>query len=169
MTVYYDTLFNKNEWFIIVLLIAAYIAVLLLPKRFPLLISAVFLLYGIFVGFFVDNTIGLPPFDLYDVNDSYYFELFDFLTYVMYGPFSYFIVYFFDRFRMRRKHLLIYIVFWSLTAVGFEWLGINFEVYQYEKGWRLQYSFPSYLLICSFLMILYYKLCRQRESEKKAR
>lgn len=158
MTAYYDNQFNQNEWFIIILTLVAYAIAYLLPRRFPKLISAVFILYGIFLGQFIDHTLGLNPFEFYDVNDSSYFEFFDLLSYVMYGPFSYFIPYFFDKFRLKRQHIILYIVVWSLIALGLEWVGIQMEVYHYEKGWHIQYSFPSYLAINSILMALYYKL-----------
>lgn len=162
MTVYYDTQFNQNEWFVIVLLITTYILVFLLPKRFPVLISIIFLLYGIAFGNFLDHTISVYPFDFYDVNDSSDYEFFDFLTYVMYGPFSYFVAYFFDRLKLKRQHIFFYIIFWSLVAICFEWVGIQLGVYHYDKGWRIQYSFPGYLAINSILLALYYKLCRQK-------
>jgi hypothetical protein len=163
MTVYYDNRFNQNEWFIIVLIIIMYTIVFLLPKRFPVLISAIFLLYGIFIGFLLDKSISEPPFDYYDVNDNSLFELFDFLSYIMYGPFSYLIAYFFDRFKLKKQHILFYLVLWSSIAFLFEWIGIKFGVYHYEKGWRLEFSFPSYLAINSILLTLYYKLCRKKE------
>lgn len=136
----------------------------MLPKRFPILISVIFLLYGTTVGFYLDHTLSLRPLDFYDVNDNSTYELFDFLTYIMYGPFSYYISYFFDKFKLKKQHLLFYIVLWSFIALGFEWVGVQLEVYQYEKGWKIEYSYPSYLVIVSVLMYLYYKLCRQNTS-----
>lgn len=162
MIIYYDNRFDQNEWFIIVLLITMYAIVFLLPKRFSAAKSIVFILYAIVLGHFFDNSISLEPFDLYDVNDNSYFELFDFLSYIMYGPFSYFIVYFFDRFKLKKQHILLYTVLWSAIAVSLEWAGIKFGVYHYDKGWRLQYSFPIYLLVVSALLALYYKLCRDK-------
>lgn len=114
------------------------------------------------MGHFFDHTISVPPFDFYDVNDSSNYEFFDFLSYLMYGSFSYFILYFFDRLNLKKKHALFYIFFWSLVAIGFEWVGIKFGVYHYEKGWRLQYSLPVYLVVISVLLAIYYKLWRQK-------
>lgn len=161
MTVYYDYQFNQNEWFILLLLITTYTLVFLLPKRFSMPVSMVFILYGIALGHFVDHTVSVQPFDYYDVNDSSSYQLFDFLSYVMYGPFSYFIVYFFDRFKLKKQHILFYIILWSLLAIGLEYIGIKLGVYHYEKSWKIQISFPSYLAINSILLTLYYKLCRQ--------
>jgi len=163
MIIIYDSLFNQNEWFIIVLLITTYTIVFLLPKRFSVLISTIFILYGIAIGHFLDHTISIQPFDFYDVNDSSLYEFWDFLSYIMYGPFSYFIVYFFDKFKLKKQHILFYIVLWSLIAFGLESIGVKLGVYQYEKGWKIASSFPSYLAINSILLTLYYKLCRQNE------
>lgn len=144
------------------MLITGYTVVFLLHKRFPVLVSLIFILYGIFIGHFVDHTISVAPFDFYDVNDTSSYELFDFLSYMMYGPFSYFIVYFFDRLKLKKQQALFYIIFCGLIAVCFEWVGLNVGIYHYQKGWRIQYSFPSYLLIISVLLTLYYKLCRRK-------
>jgi uncharacterized membrane protein len=163
MTVYYDNQFNQNEWFIIILLIATYTWVFLLPKRFPVLLSVIFLLYGIAVGHFLDHTISVPPFDYYDVNDNSSYQFFDFLSYLMYGPFSYSIVYFFDKFNLKKKHILFYIALWSLIALSFEWLGVKFGVYHYNKGYKMQFSYPAYLAIITILITIYYKLCKAKE------
>ena len=158
MIIYYDNKFNGNEWFIILLLIITYTLVLLLPKRFPLLISIIFLLYGITAGHFFDHTISIQPFDYYDVNDNSYYNVFDFLSYVMYGPFSYFIAYVYHKFKLKKQHVLFYIISWSLIALSFEWVGVKLGVYHYKKGYHIIISFLIYLGINSVFMTLYYKL-----------
>jgi hypothetical protein len=69
----------------------------------------------------------------------------------------------FDRFKLKKQHIILYILLWSLIAVGFECIGIKLGVYHYDKVWKIQFSFPSYLAINSILLALYYKLCRQKE------
>jgi len=163
----YDSHFNSNEWFILIILFIAYFIVFILPRRFSLVISLASLFYAVIIGFLIDNTIGLPPFDLYDINDYSAYEFFDFLTYLMYGPFSYFIVYFYDMLRPKKYNILFYILIWSMVATGFEYLGILFGVYHYEKGWQLLYSFPSYVIINSFLIILYQKMYYTGKTHKE--
>ena len=164
MIIYYDNKFNQNELFVLILLITTYIIVFSLPKRFPRLISAIFILYAIAWGHFCDHTVSIKPFDFYDVNDSSAYQIFDFLSYLMYGPFGYFIVYFFDRLKLKKQHAIPYTLLWSLIALGLEYTALKMGVYHYQKGWKMQYSIPAYLLIISVLLIMYYKLCRPKEA-----
>lgn len=164
MTIYYDNKFNQNEWFVLTLLLC-YIIVFLLPKRFPLLTSLLFLLFGISIAIFMDHSISINPIDFYDVNDSSKFELYDFLLYFAYGPFSYLMVYFFDKFKLKKRQILLYIPLCSFAAMGFEWLAKQFGVFHYKNGYQILYSLPIYLVVFSILFYFYFKLYRDKLSQ----
>jgi hypothetical protein len=63
-------------------------------KTVPLSLSIMYFIVGIFMGVLFDHTSSIEPFDYYDVNDSSRYEFFDFMSYIMYGPFTYLIIYF---------------------------------------------------------------------------
>lgn len=169
MIIYYDNRFNLNELVIIFTLIAAYTVVFLLPRRFPILITIIFILYGITSGHFTDHTISIQPMDYYDVNDTSYYEVYDLLSYLMYGPFSYFTVYFFDKYKLKKQHIILYVIAWGILSLSFEWVGVMIGLFHYDKGWKLPFSFPIYLFFDSILMFLYYKLCRQDDRKQHAK
>ncbi|WP_408010000.1 hypothetical protein ACJROX_06825 [Pseudalkalibacillus sp. A8] len=78
------------------MLIITFIIVWLLPKRLPRKITYLSLLWGLSSGMLLDFTIGGGQMDFYKVNDVQNYELFDFLYYVLFSPFGYFFVYFYE-------------------------------------------------------------------------
>lgn len=153
----YDNQFNRNEWFVIVGLFIGIVVVYLLPKRFPRQISNLFFLCGIFTGIFFDHTLSVQPVSYYDVNDVSLFEVMDFISYLMYGPFSYLFFYVYDYFRIKPSFIPIFVLVWSLISIGMECLEAFFGVFHYTNGYKIWYSFPIYLLVQSLWMILYYR------------
>jgi hypothetical protein len=159
----YDSKFNGNEIFDLILF-AFYILVFILPKQFPKSISLMFIIFGSAVGRMADQLIGTPALDFYDINDSSSIEIFDIILYLSYGPFSYFIVYIFDKLKIKKQNLIFYIVLWALVAIGFEHLGSRLGVFHYKNGYKILYSFPIYLITYSILFILYYKIFKRDEA-----
>lgn len=151
----YDNRFNGNEWFIIAGLIVGISIMYFLPKRFPKKISIVFFMCGVFSGFFFDHSLSVEPVDYYDVNDKSTYQIMDFLSYVSYGPISYFFFYFYDR--LKPSSSLLYILIWSFISVGLEWCAEKVGVFHYKHGYQLYYSFPIYLLVNSCWTLLYYR------------
>lgn len=160
----YDNKFNGNEIFDLTLL-AFYILVFMLPKRFPKLISLMFILFGIAAGRLGDQLIGTPALDFYDINDSRNIELFDIILYLSYGSFSYIIIYIFDKLKFEKKNLIFYILLWSFTSIGFEWLGSKLGVFHYKNGYKLIFSFPIYLTTYSILFVFYYRVFKRTEAK----
>jgi hypothetical protein len=85
-------------------------------KTVPLSLSIMYFIVGIFMGVLFDHTSSIEPFDYYDVNDSSRYEFFDFMSYIMYGPFTYLIIYFYDKLNIKGYKNLLYILF--LTGFG---------------------------------------------------
>jgi hypothetical protein len=151
----YDYAFNSNEWFIIVSLLAGYGLIFLLPKRFPFPLTILFLVIGINSGILFDHTISIPPFDFYDVNDSSYFELFDFFSYLQYGPYSYLFCYLHSHLKIKGYFNMLYIVVWSIIAMFLEGIATHLGVFHYKNGYTFIYSFPFYFYTQSFTLVLY--------------
>ncbi|WP_078378543.1 hypothetical protein [Sutcliffiella halmapala] len=160
-TIVYDYFFNANEWFILITLIGGFGLVLILPKQFPLSHTLLFLLIGMNSGVVFDHTISIPPFDFYDVNDSSYFELYDFLSYIMYGPFAYFFFYFYQKWKIKGYLTMLYIIMWSIVAMFVEGLAAHFGVFHYKGGYIFIYSFPFYFLIQSLTLWLFTYIMKQ--------
>ncbi|MDP4083681.1 MAG: hypothetical protein Q8934_03600 [Bacillota bacterium] len=153
----YDNQFNANEWFIIIGLGIGIVTTMILPKRFPIKISIVFFMCGIYSGFFFDHSLSVQPVSFYDVNDNSSYQFFDFLSYLTFGPFSYLYFYFFDWFNFKNKYIPIYILMWSFICLGFEWCATYVGVYHYQHGYSMYYSFSIYLLVLSSWLFLYFR------------
>lgn len=162
----YDSHFNANEWFVIAMIVLGLLMILVLPKKFTPVQTLFTLLIGITFGLIFDQTIGIPPFDFYDVGDSSKHQLFDIFSYAMYAPFGYLFIYLSKWLRLKGFYLIPYIVIWSLLSIGIEWLSLLVGVFHYKHGYRLIFSIPIYLFLQSIHYLLFQKLLdnqKQRE------
>ena len=164
MVIVYDQKFNSNEWFIIAALIIGVIQVWKLPKRFPMKESLVYFIYFIFLGMIFDLTIGIRPFDYYDVNDKSSYQLMDFLSHLAYGPFGYLYIYFYDFFKIKNSYNTIYIFIWAISALVTEYIAHVLGVFHYKNGYEIYYSFPIYLLILMSALYLYKLLNSKKDN-----
>lgn len=160
--------FDINEWYILFWLFVTFSIVFLLPKKFPFSMTIMMMLFSTIIARFLDHLLAIQGWDLYDVMDGPKYELFDLLTYVLYAPFGYLFVYFFDRLRMRGLWIVAYIVAGSLAAIAFEWLSEHFNVFTYKR-WNLSRSFPVYLIIqcLTLLFFRYIKTIREASAKKQ--
>jgi hypothetical protein len=156
---YYDDQFNTNEWFIIISIIVGALLVIFLPKRFTKKTTYLFLLTGIFNGFFFDHVLSVLPVSYYDINDNSAFEFMDFLSHVMYAPYSYFFFYLYDYFKIKPQFYLLYILVWSVISVGIERFSVYIGIFHYQHGYKIYYSFAIYLLVHS-IWIIFYRVIR---------
>ncbi len=154
----YDHGFNTNEWFIVIALIVGTLAVLWPPQRFTKKTSALYLLFGVLFGFLFDHTLSVFPVSYYVINDTSQFEVMDFLSHVMYAPYSYLFFYLYDFFRIKPRYSLVYILAWALMSVGFERLCAAVGIFHYRHGYTIYYSFAIYLAVLSTWTVLYYVL-----------
>lgn len=164
MVIVYDQKFNSNEWFVIAALTIGVILVWKLPKRFPIKESLVYFIGFVFLGVVFDHTISIKPFDYYDVNDKSSYQLMDFVSYLMYGPFGYLYIYFYDFFKIKNKYNTIYVLLWTIISVVTEYFAHVFGVYHYKNGYEIYYSFPIYLLLLMSYLYLY-KLLNSKTAE----
>ncbi|WP_312094636.1 hypothetical protein [Niallia sp.] len=155
----YDNSFNTNEWSIVISLFIGLLLVLILPKRFTKKTASVYLMCGVFFGFFFDHTLSVLPVRYYVINDSSSFELMDFLSHVMYAPISYLFFYLYDFFNIKPNFSLLYILVWGLVSVGVEKLCVTIGIFHYQHGYNFYYSFVIYLLVVS-IWVLFYRLIK---------
>jgi hypothetical protein len=137
--------FDANEWYILLNSVFGYTWVLFLPKRYPRTISVLVVLFCVSVATIFDHTIGMPPLDMYDINDQKKYELMDVITYFMYCPYALLSVYLYDKFNPKGFYYTAYIVGWSFLAILFEWLAVKCHVFTYNH-WSLINSFSVYIV-----------------------
>ncbi|WP_248929990.1 hypothetical protein [Paenibacillus hamazuiensis] len=137
--------FDLNDWFILGCIAAAYTIVFLLPKRFPSSVTFLLFMFSSTVACIMDNSIGGHIFDLYDIMDGPAYTIMDFVAYLLYGPAAYFFIYFYDRLQLKGLKTVGYIVLWSFSALGFEWLCHWAGVFRYKDSYSYWYSFCIYL------------------------
>jgi hypothetical protein len=161
--VVYENQFDANEWYVIVSILVMYGLLFLLPKRFSLATSVTFVVLGIYIGMVSDHTLSIPPLDFYDVNDNSSYQLIDFLTYVMYGPYAYLFLYIYDRFKIMKFKIMLYVIVWTIISVIFEYFAMKLAVFHYKNGYEIIFSIPIYLFIQSFT-ILYFHIFKTKSS-----
>lgn len=159
----YDHAFNENEWFVIGSILVLNTVIWLAPRIFSKLEAIGYYIFGIYIGLFYDHTISTKPWDYYDVNDNSSYQFIDFLSYIMYGPYGYFFLYFYVKWNIRGLKTISYILIWSLFSLLMEWIGLKVGLFHYDKGYKMYWSFPIYLLSQS-MMILYYHLVVRKGS-----
>jgi hypothetical protein len=153
--VVYDTSFNANEWLVIVLAVIGFGAIFLFPRPFSPLQTAFHFLIGIGFGLIFDHTIAVPPFEFYDVGDQSRYQVFDMFSYIMYAPFGYWFIYVYKRLRLYGFYTIFYILLWACFGLGVEAVSSYLGVFHYRNGYRLDYSFPIYLMVLSIDLWLY--------------
>ncbi|MFS0616019.1 hypothetical protein [Lederbergia ruris] len=151
------TTFDENEWFIIIGLILSYSLILWLPKRFPLSLTILLLLFGSTVARIYDHLLSSPDLNLYNIMDSRKYELFDVISYFLYAPFSYLYIYFYEKLNVRGFWILLYIVISSIIGTLFEGVNALFHVFNYH-GWKLSYSFSVYLGVQALTLLFYHMI-----------
>ncbi|GEO27163.1 hypothetical protein AAC03nite_29480 [Alicyclobacillus acidoterrestris] len=162
---HYDNQFNANEWSIISSLVVGALVVWFLPKRFTKKTAGVYLLCGVFFGFFFDHTLSVLPVSFYDLNDNSKFQVMDFLSHWMYAAYSYVFFYLYDLLRVTPRLSLVYILAWALLSVGAEKLSSSTGIFHYQHGYNIFYSFAVYLLVLSVWVIFYYVIRTRGETQ----
>ncbi|MGO4886264.1 hypothetical protein ACJ2A9_00770 [Anaerobacillus sp. MEB173] len=169
MTVIYDRSFNANEWFVIINIVVLVFLIWITPKIFTILEGTAHFLIGVAIGLFFDHTISVKPWDFYDVNDDSSYQLLDFLSYIMYGPYSYFFIYGYEKFNIKGYSHIPYVFFWGGFAVLMEWIGIKVGLFHYDKGFNMYWSFPIYILTLTIQIIFYHVIKKEMAKNKECK
>ncbi|NSL52405.1 hypothetical protein [Calidifontibacillus erzurumensis] len=157
--------FDKNEWFVIIMVIISYSILFFRSKFIPWSIIILLILFSAAIARMADQILAKPMIDYYDIMDSDKYELFGFFTYFLYGPIAYLFVFFYEKFNIQGLSILFYIVGWSLISVIFEWITVWFGVFTF-KEWIPLYSFPVYLFVQSLTLLFYLFLKRHKAVAK---
>jgi hypothetical protein len=144
-----------NEWYITIGLAVVYTIAFVLPRRLHREIVCLLFVWGFTVAMFWDFTIGGGQFDFYDVCDSSHLDVFDFVSYFLYAPFSYFYIYLYETLRIGPKTVGLYIALWALLGLGLEWVATVIHMITYKNGYSLFISFPIYLFNLSVTLLVY--------------
>ncbi|WP_426452037.1 hypothetical protein ACP26L_08225 [Paenibacillus sp. S-38] len=138
--------FNLNEISILFLNAGAYLLIFFLPRKLTPQVRTLTLLWGFAVGVLFDFTIGGGLLDFYMVNDTNHFEVFDFLYYFLFAPFGYYFFYFYEILRINKKTFVPYVLAWSVVGVAAQWGFTLLEIITFQKGYKVPYSFPVFLV-----------------------
>lgn len=158
----YDNRFDLNEIVTLCGIVLGYSFFFLFRKIFSAREAILYLVLGIFTGLLLDHLISAFPIDYYDVNDTSNFEFFDFLTYINYGPYTYFILYFYKRLRVKPNATPLYILLWSIISTLLEFIGVVTGIFHYKNGYQIWFSFPIYLAtLTAFIMLHRYTQYRK--------
>jgi hypothetical protein len=151
--------FDQNEWFLIIALIISFTLILFLPRRFPLSITILIMLFSITVARLSDHLLAGPNIDLYNLMDTGKYDLFDLFLYFLYAPFGYLFVYLYEKLNIKGFWILLYIIICSIAGTMIEGLCVLFDVFNY-KGWKLSYSFCFYLAVQALTLLFYHYIKR---------
>ncbi|WP_318508760.1 hypothetical protein [Bacillus sp. T3] len=153
--------FDKNEIYTLVLLLLAYTAFFVFPKKLPLNITVMLLTWGFATSNLVDFTIGGGLLDFYKVNDSNRYELTDLLTYFQFPAFSYFFIYFYKVLNINKKRFIFYIIGWTIVGLTMEKISSLMGAIHYQHGYKIYFSVIVFLLVLT-TTALYYELIRKK-------
>lgn len=146
MRLYGPEHFDANEWFLVLSLLGIGGFSLWLPRRFPNIITVLLYCVGPVLAMNADFLLGVPPIDVYNINDTGRYEVFDLLFYFVYAPFSYLFIYFFNKWRLRGWAVGLYVLACSTVGAGYEHIANLCHVFHY-KNWNLGYSFMTYVCV----------------------
>ncbi|MCR2803980.1 hypothetical protein [Paenibacillus soyae] len=147
--------FDRNEWYILTMLVISYGAVILLPKRVSPKLMILGLVWGFASSTLFDFTIGGGLLDFYMVNDSNRYELTDLLVYFLFAPFGYFFIYFYEAWKIGKKTLLYYIAGWTAVGAVMQWVSEWMRLTEYQRGYKLEYNIVVFLIVQTITGLFY--------------
>ncbi len=157
--------FDINEISLLILIAVSYVFFFLLlrKKLFKPQITLFSMVWGFTVGVLFDFTIGGGPQDYYKVNDSNHYEVTDLLYYLLYSPFGYFFFYYYYRLKINKKKITLYVIVWALFGVSALWLFTQLGIITLQKGYKVAFSFPVFLVVQT-LSVIFYEQIKNREN-----
>lgn len=148
--------FDMNEWFVVVSSIVVLFCFLLVRKHFrPVVILVIWVFNVTFVAT-IDYALAATPFHVYDCLDNETYEPMALVSHVfMYTPFSFIFLYFYDKWSIHGKKLVVYLAAWTTLSLLFEWISLKFGFLNFSRGWKLSYSIPTYPTAALILLRVY--------------
>ncbi|MBL0388244.1 hypothetical protein JJB07_16645 [Tumebacillus sp. ITR2] len=158
---------DANENFVLVSSIVLILMQAFLIKKMPVPLIVLIWVFNYFLVQLADMVIAVPPLNLYDIMDSPKFEWSDFFTHLfIYPTIGFLFVYLYQKWEPHDLQIAVYVVFWSLLSVLYEWLAVKFGVFHYS-GWKLWWSFFVYIVVFVLNLLFVRKMRSLLEELKK--
>lgn len=154
--------FDLNDYIVIAALVISWSAYFILPKIFSKQLTVLIFLYSMATASIMDNSFGAAPFDFYDIMDGPDYTVMDLFVYLLYPPFGYFFLYFYQKLEVKDPFSVLFISMGTLFSYYIEWFYYKMNVFQYKNGYQPIYSICIYLVIQSSL-ILFYRLIKEKQ------
>jgi hypothetical protein len=149
--------FGTNDYWLLGLIIITWCVFFRLPKIFSKQFTVLIFIYSLTIPSIMDNSIGVNPFNFYDIMDGPKYTGMDLVVYLLYPPNGYFFLYFYNKFCIDDKHIVLFITITTITSFCFEWINHKLGIFHYKNGYQIVYS-PSFYLISQTLLVLYYRI-----------
>jgi hypothetical protein len=153
--------FDWNEMFMILTTIIASLFAFIIRKHFQ---KIVLFLVWIFTVAFVetlDYSLAGSPFRVYYCADNTTYEPATAIIHLfLYPAFSVIFLFYYDKWNIHGKKLIIYILFWDVFSIFFEWIYVLNGVFIYT-GWKLYYSILIYP-ISNVIIIKFYHFIKKQ-------
>jgi len=146
MILYLPENFDENEWFILASMVVMIIFLIPIPKRLHFIEVLSLWLFNIFLAHAVDYSVIGSPINLYYSNDTFKYEVFDFLLYYFLYPSTMYLYCIGLTSRFIREHWFIYVCFASILTTGIEKIAHLINVFTYIN-WSTWYSLLAYIVI----------------------
>lgn len=160
--------FDSNDIYVICAIMVSYFILFWLPKRFTKLETLLLILYGIMYATIMDTSIGAFTFDYYDILDGEHFTVMTGILYLLYGPFGYFFIYFYEKLNIRGHYTIIYLLIWTTFSLGVDWVNVQVGVFTYKNGYHALYSFPIFLYVQTLLLLFYHYVIKEKKQNSHA-
>lgn len=147
--------FDWNESFFLITCAVCLIIFKMLPKRFNSMATFLNWLFVIVFIEVIDYVLGAVPYDLYDFLDGPEYQFVVALGHlIIYPSCAYFFTYFYDKWGLTGKKLVLYILGWTIISVSFEYLCVLNNVLTYNN-WNILLSIPTYPAACVITLMVF--------------
>ncbi len=146
---------DGNEWFMLATSVIVFAITLLIRRHFRPLTFFMIWLFAIAYVESIDYAIAGTPFQLYYCADNESYEPAAAMIHLFLYPGCVFIfLYLYDKWRIRGKNQVWYILAWTAVSVLFEWINVLAGVFTYT-GWMIVFSIPTYPISAVITICLY--------------
>ncbi|NRD76818.1 hypothetical protein HPT25_04840 [Bacillus sp. BRMEA1] len=148
--------FDWNEGFMFSTSLIGLFVILSLRKHFDKMVFIIIWVYSLAFVETIDYSVAASPFRYYYCGDNKTYEpSAAAIQLFLYPCFSYLFLFFYERWNITEKKLIVYFLAWDLLSVFFEWINVINGVFTYT-GWHLFYSAFVYPISCALLLIVYH-------------
>jgi VanZ family protein len=154
--------FDFNEWYVLISAIILMAFFMVIRKHFSNIVILTLWIFNVVYVATIDYAVAGTPFHVYDCLDNETYEPMAAFAHVfLYTPFSFILLYFYDKLRIHgKKRIALYLLFWTSFSVFFEWVSIQAGFITY-LSWNLYYSILTYPISAFILIKVYHFIQRQ--------